>query len=152
MKIHVNRIPAEGLRSHATYDPSTMDMDRSDVRLSEPFEVDAFMTKADQELVVDVDIRCPLRLSCARCLEGFSWVVATDALFSYTVQPTDVVDITDDVRQEIVLAYPMTPLCRPDCKGLCSSCGQNLNIAPCSHQATETHRRDDWPRDSSIAL
>ncbi|MBI2174769.1 MAG: DUF177 domain-containing protein [Candidatus Omnitrophica bacterium] len=56
------------------------------------------------------------------------------AMSSYHVAPTDVVDITDDVRQEIILAYPMIPVCREDCKGLCISCGQNLNVAACSHQ------------------
>ena len=50
-----------------------------------------------------------------------------------TRKERDVVDITDDVRQEIMLAYPMIPVCRPDCKGLCSVCGQNLNAGPCQH-------------------
>ena len=133
MKIHVNQVPPEGLKDHAAYDPSTLDMERFDVHLREPFEVDAFITKADQELVVSAEIRAPLRLTCARCLEEFLSIVSTDAMFSYKVQPTDVVDITEDVRQEIILAYPMIPVCQPDCKGLCSSCGQNLNVAPCSH-------------------
>ena len=152
MQIHVNRIPADGLKDHATYDPTTMDMDRADIHLTEPFNVEAFMTKADQELVVTVDIRCPLRLSCARCLEEFGATVTTKALFSYQVQPTDVVDITDDVRQEIILAYPMIPVCQPDCKGLCSSCGQNLNVASCGHHATGSRSGDDWLRGSSIAI
>ena len=133
MKIHVNTIPAEGLRDHATYDPRTMDMERDDIHLDEPFEVDAFMTRAEPELVVTVEIRCPLRLSCAKCLEDFTWVLTTRALLSYKVKPTDVVDITDDVRQEIMLAYPTVPICRADCKGLCGSCGQNLNLASCQH-------------------
>ena len=137
MKIHVNRIPPEGLKEHATYDPSAMDMGRSDIHLGGPFEAEVFATKADQELVVDVDIHCPLRLTCARCLEEFASALATDALFSYKVQPSDVVDITGDVRQEVILAYPMIPVCRPDCKGLCSACGQNLNVASCSHRATD---------------
>lgn len=134
MKIHVNRVPAEGLRDHASYDPAGLDMDREDIQPQEPFDVDAFITKADQELVVSVDISCPLRLTCARCLEPFTSTVATDAVFSYHVQATDVVDITDDVRQEVMLAYPMIPVCRPDCKGLCSICGQNLNQATCAHR------------------
>ena len=46
MKIDVNRVPEEGLRDQATYDPTTMDMDRSDIRLIEPFEVDVFVTAA----------------------------------------------------------------------------------------------------------
>ena len=109
-------------------------MERFDVHLREPFEVDAFITKADQELVVSAEIHAPLHLTCARCLGEFLSVVSTDAVFSYKVQPTDVVDLTEDVRQEIILAYPMIPVCQPDCKGLCSSCGQNLNSALCSHQ------------------
>ena len=149
MKIHVNRVPEEGLREHAAYDPAILDMDRSDIRLTEPFEIDAFIAKADRELVVNVDIRCPMRLMCARCLEEFGQVMTADALFSYKVQPTGVVDITDDVRQEIILGYPMVPICRPDCKGLCSQCGQNLNVGACSHQAAG--RPGDVP-GSSIAI
>ena len=134
MKIHVNRVPPEGLKEHATCDPRTLDMDRLDVHLIEPFEVDAIMTKTDHELVVTVEIHCPMRLSCARCLEEFDWRLTTHAIFSYKVQPSDVVDITEDVRQEIILAYPMIPVCQPDCKGLCSACGHNLNLGSCVHQ------------------
>lgn len=134
MKIHVNRVPVEGLEDHASYDPATMDMDRWDLRLEQPVEVDAFISRVDQELVVRVQIRCPICASCARCLEDFDAVLTPAALFSYQVTPTDVVDITDDVRQEVVLAYPMIPVCRPDCRGLCGVCGQNLNEAACAHQ------------------
>ncbi|MBI3321054.1 MAG: DUF177 domain-containing protein [Candidatus Omnitrophica bacterium] len=134
MKIHVNRIPPEGLRDRAVYDPATMELDREDIHLREPFAVEALITKAHHDLVVDVDIRCPARLSCAKCLEEFATMFTAEAIFTYTVRPTDVVDITEDVRQEIILAYPMIPICRPDCKGLCRICGQDLNAASCPHQ------------------
>ena len=136
MKIHVKGVPEEGLEEHASYDPTTMDMDREDIHLREPFEVDAAISKVDSELVVRADIRCPIHLMCGRCLEEFTTTLTTDAIFSYHVKPVDVVDITEDVRQEILLTYPMIPVCRPDCKGLCSRCGQNLNLGSCSHQAT----------------
>jgi uncharacterized protein len=42
-----------------------------------------------------------------------------------------VVDITNDIRQEIILAYPMIPICRQTCKGLCAVCGYNLNQGVC---------------------
>jgi len=138
MKIYVSKVPAEGLRDYASYNPTTMDMERDDIRLREPFDVDAEIAKADTELVVRVDVRCPLHLLCARCLEEFVSVVTTNAVFSYKVQPTDIVDITEDVRQEIILAYPMIPICQPDCKGLCGTCGQNLNGALCSHYQLES--------------
>ncbi len=146
MKIHVHHIPEGGLKQHATYDPSTLDMERSDIHLREPFDVEAFMTLAEKELVVKADIRCPSVMACARCLDEFPSTIRAAAVFSYTVQPTDVVDITEDVRQEILLAYPMVPLCRPDCKGLCRNCGQNLNAASCSHQAA-VHRVSEGSAD-----
>lgn len=134
MKIQVNRIPEEGLREHATYDPSRLDMERQDIRLADPIEVDAVVNKTDDELLVEVDIECSMRMECARCLEQFETVLRTDALFNYEVKPSDIVDITDDVRQEIILGYPMIPVCRPDCRGLCRVCGQNLNQGDCAHQ------------------
>lgn len=151
MKIHVNRIPEEGLQQRATYDPSLLDMDRPDIHLREPFAIDAMLVLADKELVVHADIRCSVHLTCARCLDEFSQELTPKAIFSYHVHPTDVIDITDDVRQEIILAYPMVPLCRPDCKGLCSRCGNNLNHARCAHDATEDDRADPR-RGGSIAL
>lgn len=135
MHIQVNTIPPEGLQQHASYDPASLDMERLDIHLREPFEVDAHILLADQELVVTAAVRCPLHLSCARCLEEFASTLHTTAVLSYKVQPTDAVDITEDVRQEIMLAYPMRPMCRPDCRGLCGTCGQNLNLASCGHEA-----------------
>lgn len=133
MKIYVNQIPAEGLTRHASYDPAALDMEREDIHLDRPFEVDAAIVKADEEIVVTADIRCMLRMVCARCLEEFTTTETADAVFSYKAGPTDVVDITNDVREEIILGYPMIPVCRPDCKGLCSACGRNLNQGSCAH-------------------
>ena len=152
MKIYVNRVPEEGLSDRALYDPAPLDMAREDIRLPEPFEVETFVTKVDEELVVKAAIRCPLHMICARCLEEFIWTVETDALFSYTVQPSDVVDITDDVRQEIILAYPMIPICRPTCQGLCPVCGRNRNGAPCGHRTEAGSEGDDEPSGGSIAI
>ncbi len=133
MKIQVKSVPEQGMTEHAMYDPEKLDMQREDVRV-EPFEVDAFITLADSELIVRADIRSPIKLVCGRCLEEFPREIKTSALYSYHVSPADVVDITEDVRQEIILNYPMVPLCRPDCKGLCLQCGQDLNQGTCEHQ------------------
>ena len=124
------------MREQQRYDPAPLDMEREDIHLREPFDVDAQISRAGEELIVRFGVRCSLQLTCARCLVEFGTTVTPDGILSYTVSPTDVVDITEDVRQEIMLAYPMVPACKADCKGLCSSCGQNLNTATCSHQAT----------------
>ena len=134
MKIHVNRIPAEGYQEDAAYEPSLLDLDRHDVHFEQPIEVSSLITKAAEEVVVRARIRGTARLCCARCLEPFHSPLETEAMLSYHAAPADVLDITDDIRQEIILAYPMIPVCRAQCKGLCPACGQNLNVAGCSHQ------------------
>ena len=132
MKIHVNRIPSEGRHEEARYEPKALDVDRPDLRVSEPVAVSAFITKVEDALVVEADIRSQVELACARCLVGFAAPLRATALLTYQVGPADVVDITEDVRQELLLAYPMIPLCAPGCKGLCRGCGQNLNDRSCA--------------------
>ena len=131
MKIYVSRIPPDGLQEETTYDPKAMDLERFDVHPEDPIIVSSAITKADRELVVQADIRGSLQLSCGRCLAAFTLPLHAAATLSYEVAPTDVVDTTEDIRQEILLAYPMVPVCRDDCKGLCLSCGKNLNQGVC---------------------
>lgn len=40
-------------------------------------------------------------------------------------------DLLEVVRQQLLLALPMHPVCRPECAGLCPHCGQDLNDGPC---------------------
>lgn len=42
------------------------------------------------------------------------------------------IDLTQAVVDQVVLALPLKPLCAEACKGLCSRCGQDLNVAPCA--------------------
>jgi uncharacterized protein len=44
------------------------------------------------------------------------------------------VDLEPLLREEIVLAVPYAPLCKEDCKGLCSQCGADLNSGACGCQ------------------
>ena len=43
----------------------------------------------------------------------------------------DRLDLGEVVREQILLALPLKPLCREDCRGLCPACGQNRNLVPC---------------------
>jgi uncharacterized protein len=44
-------------------------------------------------------------------------------------------DLTPLVREHFLLGIPIQVLCRPDCLGLCSICGHDLNLGPCGHEA-----------------
>lgn len=43
------------------------------------------------------------------------------------------IDLDPVVREQVLLALPVSVLCRDDCKGLCSTCGQDLNEKDCGH-------------------
>ncbi len=40
--------------------------------------------------------------------------------------------LIDALREQIMLSLPMQIFCRPDCQGLCPTCGANRNLAPCA--------------------
>ncbi len=63
---------------------------------------------------------------------------ASEELTFFYVQD-DAVDLLDSVRDAIVLDLPLSPLCRPDCLGICPPCGDKLEGAPPDH-ATTDHR------------
>ena len=43
----------------------------------------------------------------------------------------DIIDLTDPIREDMIIALPIRPLCDEACKGLCFQCGQNLNLNQC---------------------
>jgi uncharacterized protein len=65
------------------------------------------------------------------------------------------VDLEDPVRQHLLLALPYAPLCKPDCLGLCASCGRDLNSGPCSCAPAEelpTSGKDPWAKLRNVKL
>ena len=89
-----------------------------------------------------------------------SWCVDVCELFAYPDSVTDetteedeiyrvesdLIDFEPVVRDAVVLGLPWTPLCRPDCAGLCPTCGQRLDDLPAGH----THEQLD-PRWAALA-
>jgi DUF177 domain-containing protein len=82
---------------------------------------------------------------CRRCLAEFTepFNVEVAELYAYE-QPEDdegyqieagLIDLVPMIRDAVLLAAPVNPLHDPDCKGLCSVCGQDLNVADCGHRA-----------------
>ena len=93
-------------------------------------------------IVVHGNIRVSGGYTCSRCLspvlvdrnETLSEVYGTEAGLPEDVLPYngEYIDLTETIRETLILSEPMRVLCRPDCKGLCPQCGANLNDGPCS--------------------
>ena len=79
---------------------------------------------------------------CGRCLEPISFDEEIDLqeLYLYPDKEPDdeeasrldgeLLDLEPLLRDTVVLDLPYTPLCRPDCAGLCPDCGADLNADP----------------------
>ena len=85
------------------------------------------------------EVSATARYKCVRCLEDWSEPLTTSGAHHFSRTPDEdgyaIVDGEADVGKaatdELSLAIPATPLCRPDCKGLCPICGTDLNSDPC---------------------
>jgi uncharacterized protein len=62
----------------------------------------------------------------------------------------DLIDLEPVVRDALVLALPATPLCRPDCRGLCPECGERLDDLPAEHTHAVTDPR--WGALQSLVI
>jgi uncharacterized protein len=77
-----------------------------------------------------VEAKAKLTIACARCLERYEMNVRP--FFDVETPVTEeFMDVDDDIRQNLLLALPAQPLCSPQCKGLCTVCGKNLNKETC---------------------
>lgn len=58
----------------------------------------------------------------------------------------ETIDLGPVVRELLVLAIPMAPLCSESCKGLCPTCGADLNHSSCGHAAAPAVKQTPWAR------
>ncbi|MFH0772581.1 MAG: DUF177 domain-containing protein [Candidatus Omnitrophota bacterium] len=134
MKIKINDVPKEGLELKETQEGGVLDLKRDDLKFISPILLSAFITVDKDDLYAHVWASGRLEIICGRCLSAYELDFKKEFDFSYDVKGKKSLDITDDIRQEIILEYPLKSLCKTDCKGLCSVCGKNLNEGDCGHK------------------
>lgn len=106
------------------------------------YHLSAVMAGAD--LIVTGRASVPLATVCARCLDDIIVTIAVKDLCFHFEKVRDLeVDLTDDVREELLLAFPSCFYCSPDCKGICPMCGANLNHASCACDTREAEPEPD---------
>jgi uncharacterized protein len=142
--------------------PSQIGLDMIAIPVGGTVDLDLRLESVSEGVLVTGAVAAPTVGECARCLGPVAGHVEVELteLFAYPDSATDatteddefgrVVDDTVDLEQVIVdavgLALPLSPLCRPDCPGLCPLCGVALADAEPGHQ----HDRID-PRWAKLA-
>ena len=107
---------------------------------------DAVLDSVDGGIEVTATVSAPWRGECRRCLKPVSGRLGCevremyrprraqegpdDDEETYALDP-DQLDLEPLVRDALLLELPLAPLCRPDCPGLCPTCGADRNEGPC---------------------
>lgn len=135
---------------------------RDDVLSVGAVTVSLTVQKSGDEFFCQGTVTATVELECARCLGPFRYdaqgptdFIATTAqlLEQYRAEAVDdeeyviidsnelTADISDIVRETLLLELPMKPVCGDECKGLCSQCGANRNTEPCDCESNKTDPR-----------
>jgi uncharacterized protein len=142
-----------GLERDLKVDPDVMTavLANKDLQVTRPFHIHYEVVRVLEMLKVRVDVRGEVQTICSRCLSPMTHVVDLHLKSDYMPAPPEMSDELEAERQseetgyyrkeirlgeyivsELVLSLPIIYICSPECKGLCASCGANLNAGPCS--------------------
>lgn len=133
MKIDISRLSKDNVITLSEkYAPEALDLEMPNVRFKGALEVNLTAEKNNDTVIIKGEIFLPLAIACSRCLLEYSQDLRHKVCFDYAVDRDDaVLDFTEGIRSEIILNYSLNPLCKPDCKGLCPKCGEDLNKGKC---------------------
>ena len=107
------------------------------------------VSRTTEGLLVQVKGQAQAQMECVQCLEQIQQPLHLDFVEMFTfpthadeatelILPDDFnLDLYPLVRDYLYLDMPINPICKPDCKGLCPVCGENLNETICHHEEEE---------------
>lgn len=153
MEFEIDRIPNNGLDFDISVNADEFEIKQDDCCLEAPVAVKGEIKLLKKEVYFKGKAKTDLQLACSRCLAPFMFFAETDVFARFIPKPksddlemerqmleeeidaeifTDSkVNLIASVRDAILLALPIVQLCKKDCLGLCSECGQNLNEYKC---------------------
>jgi uncharacterized protein len=117
-----------------------------DVTVKGPMTVEGEVQGTVDGVIAEFEARAAAHFVCVRCLTEWSGEIATKGLQHFTRVPDEdgyaiedrQIDLSGPATDELALSMPATPLCRPDCRGLCPICGTDLNVDPCDGHGEES--------------
>ena len=135
--IPLEGFPEEGLSCCGEVDSAILALEGGSMSCAGPIEYDLEAQLYDKELLVRGRIAAPFSMRCERCLDEFAYTVQVQELaLSFEIQPDmQSLDITDALREELILALPAYPKCEladKECQILDIKSDFRLDKAPLS--------------------
>lgn len=164
MFLHIRQLQMGPVRFNETLAPGAIEFFDQQLRQAAPAAAigKAELSEALMEIRVRGHLTTRMEIACDRCLEPAIFSIDTDFDLVYrpsTYEPSteevnledtetevgfyegDGLELSDVLREQILLSLPMQRICRDDCKGICPVCGQNRNLVDCRCQAVTADDR-----------
>jgi uncharacterized protein len=135
--------------NHTVASPSHIGLDLIGIQPGAPLDLDLRVESVSEGVLVSGTLSAPITGECSRCLAPFSEriEVGLTELFAYPASITeattdedevarvvdDMVDLEQPIIDAVALELPFSPVCIPDCPGLCPTCGVALASAEPDH-------------------
>ncbi|MFM1767563.1 MAG: hypothetical protein RJA22_92 [Verrucomicrobiota bacterium] len=126
--VNLRHLESKNLHLRGEAPAAALDLELGDelVRVSQPVRYDLEVQRLDSALLVQGRVEGVFDCECVRCLKPFRQPLRLDPWACHValegeeqaVVANDCVDLTPYLREDIVLAFPQHPLCKPDCRGL----------------------------------
>jgi uncharacterized protein len=122
----------------------------------QPLKINIRAFKVRELYQVEGRFQTRIRIGCSRCLKDFDTPLASDFALTYTREIPGLMDVLDEkevelkledvgllyfrgeeinlqqgIQEQVIMAFPLQPLCNKNCKGLCPQCGSDLNLRDC---------------------
>lgn len=124
-------------------EPAELEISSEELKIIGDVPTKGKMSNVGDVLLLEASLKAKVKRCCGRCLKEFTAVTQAEVVEKFYqasaeniendafVYDSDVIDITEPLRESLLLAEPMQALCKEDCKGLCPVCGADLNQGDC---------------------
>ena len=161
MRIHTDQLREGSLtlafEEAADRFPALREMLRKhECKFTSPVRTRIRASRIREMVEVEGVVQATVRLNCGRCLAEFICPLVSEFALTYTgdrpgapetAEPQEKeldadevgliyfrgeeIDLTEGIQEQVILAFPLRPVCRENCKGLCARCGADLNHGDC---------------------
>jgi uncharacterized protein len=104
---------------------------RDQVKFNRPVKVDVEAQMTENDIVVTGTVTTQASYTCARCLTDFEAPIKGNFQEAFPLD-LEKIDLTELIRESVWVDVPLRGLCKEGCRGLCPTCGVNMNTTPCS--------------------
>ncbi|MBP7654372.1 DUF177 domain-containing protein [Candidatus Dependentiae bacterium] len=139
--------------------PQELGLDNNEIKFPENINGNIKLCLFGKNILVTGKVNTKIILECGRCLEPFNKMINVEINLLYSSEPEakklpeeinpeeeilfyhdgQSIELTDEIRDSLLLEIPNFPICSDKCQGLCHICGINKNLKKCKCTTPKNH-------------